>query len=92
VTDFASVPDNNIRGQALGLAAALRMGLINAAREKVLAANQETMKDHVYRYNKNANIKRQNAKLRNAFPLRQGYGGTGRRLFKQIPHPQGDSG
>jgi hypothetical protein len=36
VTDFAS---------AMGLAAALRMGLINAAREKVLAANQETAKN-----------------------------------------------
>jgi hypothetical protein len=41
VTDFAS---------AMGLAAALRMGLINAAREKVLAANQETAKDWIYRY------------------------------------------
>jgi hypothetical protein len=41
VTDFAS---------AMGLAAALRMGLINAAREKVLAANQETAKEWIYRY------------------------------------------
>jgi hypothetical protein len=41
VTDFAS---------AMGLAAALRMGLINAAREKVLTANQETAKDWIYRY------------------------------------------
>jgi hypothetical protein len=41
ITDFAS---------ATGLSAALRMGLINAAREKALTANQETLKDIIYKY------------------------------------------
>lgn len=41
ITDFAS---------AKGLSAALRMGLINAGREKTLTENQETLKDIIYKY------------------------------------------
>jgi hypothetical protein len=41
ITNFAS---------AAGLSAALRMGLINAAREKALTDNQETLKDIIYKY------------------------------------------
>ena len=41
ITDFAS---------AMGLSAALRMGLINAAREKALTENKETLKDVIYKY------------------------------------------
>ncbi len=41
VSDFASV---------LGLATALRIGLIGAAREKMVSANQDTVKDVIYRY------------------------------------------
>ena len=41
MTDYAS---------AMGLAAALRMGLIVTARERALTANQETSKDLIYRY------------------------------------------
>ena len=41
VTDYAS---------AMGLAAALRMGLIGAARERVLAVNQGSVKDMIYQY------------------------------------------
>jgi hypothetical protein len=41
VTDYASV---------MGLATALRIGLINATKEKTLSANQDTMKDVIYRY------------------------------------------
>lgn len=41
VADFTS---------SAGLAAALRMSLINAARAQIVAANQETAKDWVYRY------------------------------------------
>lgn len=41
VTDYAS---------AMGLAAALRMGLIGAARERTLAVNQGTAKDLIYQY------------------------------------------
>lgn len=41
VTDYASV---------MGLAAALRMMLIGAARERVLAVNQGTAKDLIYQY------------------------------------------
>jgi hypothetical protein len=41
ITDFAS---------AKGLSAALRMGLINAAREKALTENQETLKEIIYKY------------------------------------------
>jgi len=41
ITNFAS---------AAGLSAALRMGLINAAREKTLTDNRETLKDIIYKY------------------------------------------
>lgn len=41
VTDYAS---------AMGLAAALRMGLIGAARERALAVNQGSVKDLIYGY------------------------------------------
>jgi hypothetical protein len=41
ITDYASV---------FGLATALRIGLINAAKEKTLSANQDTVKDVIYRY------------------------------------------
>lgn len=41
MTDYAS---------AMGLAAALRNGLILTARERALTANQETAKDVIYRY------------------------------------------
>ena len=41
VTDYASV---------MGLATALRMALINATKEKALSANQDTIKDVIYRY------------------------------------------
>jgi len=41
VSDFASV---------LGLATALRLGLIGAARERIVSANQDTVKDAIYRY------------------------------------------
>jgi len=41
ITNFAS---------AAGLSAALRMGLINATREKALTDNQETLKDIIYKY------------------------------------------
>lgn len=41
VTDYTCVT---------GLAAALRIGLINAAKERILSANQDTVKDGVYRY------------------------------------------
>ena len=41
ITNFAS---------AMGLSAALRMGLINAAREKALTDNRETLKDIIYKY------------------------------------------
>ena len=41
LTDFAS---------CAGLATALRLALINAAREKALAANQDTLKDVIYKY------------------------------------------
>lgn len=41
VTDYASMT---------GLAHALRIGLINAAKEKILSANQDTVKDVIYRY------------------------------------------
>lgn len=41
ITDFAS---------AIGLATALRIGLINATREKTLSINQDTLKDVIYRY------------------------------------------
>jgi hypothetical protein len=41
ITDFSS---------AMGLSAALRVGLINSAREKVLTDNQETLKDFIYKY------------------------------------------
>jgi len=41
VTDYASMT---------GLAAALRIGLINAAKERTLSANQDTVKDVIYRY------------------------------------------
>jgi hypothetical protein len=34
----------------MGLSAALRMGLINAAREKALTENKETLKDVIYKY------------------------------------------
>jgi len=41
ITDFVS---------AKAVSAALRTGLINAAREKVLTENQETLKDIIYKY------------------------------------------
>ena len=41
VTDYACV---------LGLATALRIGLINAQKERVLSANQDTVKDILYQY------------------------------------------
>lgn len=41
VTDYASMA---------GLATALRLWLINVAKEKILSANQDTMKDGIYRY------------------------------------------
>jgi hypothetical protein len=41
ITDYASAP---------GLASALRIGLINAMKERTLSANQDTMKDVIYRY------------------------------------------
>lgn len=41
ITNFSST---------MGLTTALRIGLINAAREKALSANQDTLKDVIYRY------------------------------------------
>lgn len=41
ITNFAS---------GMGLSAAFRMGLINAAREKALTDNRETLKDIIYKY------------------------------------------
>lgn len=41
ITDYASVS---------GLATALRIGLINASKERTLSTNQDTVKDVIYRY------------------------------------------
>ena len=75
ITDFAS---------AKGLSAALRIGLINAAREKGLTENQETLKDIIYKYVTGQEFAMQIRAVAEAFIRMQGDLNKERRAMERI--------
>ncbi len=75
ITDFASTT---------GLSTALRMGLINAAREKALSENQETLKDIIYKYVTGQEFAMQIRAVAEAFIRMQGDLNKERRAMERI--------
>ncbi len=75
ITDFAS---------AMGLSAALRMGLINAAREKALTDNQESLKGIIYKYVTGQEFALQIRSVAEAFIRMQGDLNKERRAMERI--------